>query len=102
MSPASPHPPGDDDRPLDAFETREFDRIVASYRRTARRRSPASEPVLRWRTVVIVLLVSSALAIATALLPAPANLWTPVALLVLVALASLGWAVRGARRTSRS
>lgn len=103
MSPSSPRPSGEDEHPLDAREMREFARIVAGYRRTAGRRERAGEPsppVLRWRTVVLVLAASSVFAVLSAMLPAPANLWSPACLLVVVALASLVWAVRGHRRSS--
>jgi len=105
VSRSSPHSSGEDGRPLDAREPLEFDRIVADYRRTARRRDRSGRPAppaLRWRTVVLVLLASSVFAVLSALLPAPANLWSPVFLLVLVALASLAWAVRGSRRATRT
>lgn len=101
VSPPSPHPPDGDERPLDAHETREFERIMAAYRRTARRtrRVPnPAQPTLRWRTVVLVLLASTVFAGASALLPAPANLWSPVGLLVAVAVVSLLRAVWSARR----
>ncbi|GAA4916735.1 hypothetical protein EV188_104531 [Actinomycetospora succinea] len=101
MSPSSPRPGEEDERPLDAHETREFERIIADYRRTARRRARTGRPspaALRWRTVVLVLLASSVFAVLSTLLPAPANLWSAPVLLVLVALASLVWAVRARRR----
>lgn len=104
MSRSSPPPPGEDERPLDARETQEFERIIADYRRTARRRDRsgrAAPPALRWRTVALVLLASSLLAVLSTLLPAPANLWSPAFLLVSVALASLVRAVRADRRSSR-
>lgn len=104
MSGSSPPPPGEDERPLDARETQEFERIIADYRRTARRRDRSGRPAppaLRWRTVALVLLASSVVAVLSTLLPAPANLWSPAFLLVLVALASLAWAVRADRRRSR-
>ncbi|MEJ2889572.1 hypothetical protein [Actinomycetospora aeridis] len=105
MSPSSSSsqpPPRDEERPLDARETREFEGLMADYRRTARRRTrlprhPAPEG-LRARTVVLVLLASAVFAVLSAMLPAPANLWSPVGLLAAVALASLAWAVRAARR----
>ncbi|MEJ2863828.1 hypothetical protein [Actinomycetospora flava] len=103
MTRSTPGSSGEDERPLDARETREFDRIVADYRRTARRRDRTGHPAptLRWRTVVLVLLASAVFAVLTTRLPAPVNLWSPVFLLVLVALASLAWAVRGSRRAGR-
>jgi hypothetical protein len=103
VSSSSSPSPRDDERPLDDRETREFDLLVAGYRRRVRRsrrsgRPPA--PVLRARTVVLVLLASSVLAVLSAMLPAPANLWSPVGLLVGVALGSLAWALRPGRQRS--
>ncbi|MDD7936689.1 hypothetical protein, partial [Actinomycetospora straminea] len=89
-------------RPLDDREARAFDEIVQGYRRTARRRpAEPGAPRLRWRTVVLVLAAASVFALVTALLPAPANLWSPVVALVAVAIASVVWAVRAHRRDGR-
>lgn len=102
MTPSPALPPDDGQRPLDAREAREFDQIVEGFRRTARRRPRGPEPRLRWTTVVVVLAAASAFAVVTALLPSPANLWTPVGLLIAVAVGSVGWAVRTSRYGDRA
>jgi hypothetical protein len=98
VTPSPAHPPDDGQRPLDSRETLEFERIMEGYRRTARRRrGPPDARRLRWPTVVLVLAAASAFAIASALLPPPANLWAPAGLLVVVAIGSLVWAVPAER-----
>ncbi|MEJ2867970.1 hypothetical protein WCD74_09360 [Actinomycetospora sp. OC33-EN08] len=71
----------DGERPLDAREQDEFEAILSGYRRTARR--PGDAPTLG--RVLAVLWGAVAVAVATALLPHPYNLWLPVAVLALVA-----------------
>lgn len=92
-------------RPLDEREAREFAQIVHGYHhnhghrrhqnteRGARRR----ESPLTWRQVLLVLAASAGYALTSALLPHPANLWSPVALLGAVAVASVIWGLRRER-----
>lgn len=71
----------DGGRPLDAREQDEFEAILGGYRRTARRPGDAPAP----GAVAMVLVGALLVAIATAFLPAPLNLWAPVVVLAVVA-----------------
>jgi Flp pilus assembly protein TadB len=83
----------DGGRPLDAREQDEFEAILTGYRRTARRPGDAPPPA----QVALVLTAALLVAVLTALLPAPLNLWVPVAVLAAVAAVAL---VRGVSETS--
>jgi uncharacterized membrane-anchored protein len=75
----------DGGRPLDAREQDEFEAILTGYRRTARRPGDAPAPA----QVVAVLALALLVAVLTALLPTPLNLWTPVVVLGVVAAVAL-------------
>lgn len=83
----------DGGRPLDPREQDAFEAILTGYRRTARRPGDAPAP----GQVVAVLGLALLVAVLTALLPAPLNLWTPVVVLGVVAVVAL---VRGVSETS--
>lgn len=84
----------DGGRPLDPREQGEFESILAGYRRTARRDGdgPAAAQV------VAVLAGALLVAVTTALLPSPLNLWLPVLALAVVAAGAL---LRGVAENSR-
>ena len=81
-------------RPLDPREQGEFESILAGYRRTARREGdgPAGYQV------VAVLAGALLVAVTTALLPSPLNLWLPVLALAAVAAGAL---MHGVAQNSR-
>ncbi|MDL5156397.1 hypothetical protein [Actinomycetospora termitidis] len=80
-------------RPLDAREQDEFEAILSGYRRTARRPGDAPAPVV----VGVVLVGAVVVAVLTALLPSPLNLWVPVVVLGVVATLAV---VRGVAENS--
>ena len=91
--------PREHGRPLDEREAREFERIVAGFSGPSTPR-PVQAPATRdasgprpltWRQVVLVLAASAVIAALTAALPAPLNLWSPVAVLVVLSLSCVVW-----------
>jgi hypothetical protein len=89
---------------LDARESREFDRLVRDFRRSGCRSVPhggvrrrAGTP-LRWTQALGIVATAASFAVTSALLPPPLNLWSPVALLCVVAATCVVWGCRTERR----